>query len=61
MIKIPGGNMFMGARDLPDQALAKPPHEVSVSEFCIDKTEVTTKAYFRVCPSTATTSGRSSR
>jgi formylglycine-generating enzyme required for sulfatase activity len=46
MVKIPGGKMFMGARDLPEQALATPPHEVSVSEFCIDKTEVTTKAYF---------------
>ncbi len=46
MVKIPGGKMFMGARDLPDQALAKPPHEVQVPEFCIDKTEVTTKAYF---------------
>ena len=46
MIKIPGGNMFMGARDLPDGADAKPPHAVSVTSFCVDKTEVTTKAYF---------------
>ena len=35
--------MFMGARDLND--VAKPPHEVTISTFCLDKTEVTTKAY----------------
>ncbi|HEY4118678.1 MAG TPA: bifunctional serine/threonine-protein kinase/formylglycine-generating enzyme family protein [Byssovorax sp.] len=46
MVLIPGGNMFMGARDLPDGADAKPPHAVSVTSFCVDKTEVTTKAYF---------------
>ncbi len=40
---IAGGKMFMGARDL--NALAKPPHEVTVSSFCLDKTEVTTRAY----------------
>src|SRR5262249_30181699 len=43
MAAIPGGKMFMGARDLvPD---AKPPHEVTVSGFCLDKMEVTTRAY----------------
>jgi formylglycine-generating enzyme required for sulfatase activity/tRNA A-37 threonylcarbamoyl transferase component Bud32 len=43
MVAIAGGKMFMGARDLtPD---AKPPHEVTVSRFCIDRTEVTTRAY----------------
>ncbi len=43
MVKIPGGKMFMGARDLTDDA--KPPHEVTISSFCLDKTEVTTAAY----------------
>jgi eukaryotic-like serine/threonine-protein kinase len=43
MVAIPAGKMFMGARDLtPD---TKPPHEVTVSGFCLDKTEVTTRAY----------------
>src|SRR5262249_13220291 len=42
-ILIPGGKMFMGARDLTDAA--KPPHEVTLSRFCLDKTEVTVKAY----------------
>jgi formylglycine-generating enzyme required for sulfatase activity len=40
---IPGGPMFMGARDL--NADSKPPHEVTVSGFCLDRTEVTTRAY----------------
>jgi eukaryotic-like serine/threonine-protein kinase len=43
MIRIGGGKMFMGARDLNDAA--KPPHEVTVSTFCLDRTEVTTDAY----------------
>jgi eukaryotic-like serine/threonine-protein kinase len=43
MVSIAGGKMFMGARDLtPD---AKPPHMVTLSRFCIDRTEVTTRAY----------------
>jgi formylglycine-generating enzyme required for sulfatase activity/tRNA A-37 threonylcarbamoyl transferase component Bud32 len=43
MITIPMGKMFMGARDLtPD---TRPPHEVTVSRFCMDRTEVTTSAY----------------
>jgi eukaryotic-like serine/threonine-protein kinase len=46
MVAIPGGKMFMGARDLA--ADAKPPHEVTVSGFCLDRTEVTTRAYL-VC------------
>jgi formylglycine-generating enzyme required for sulfatase activity/serine/threonine protein kinase len=40
---IKGGKMFMGARDLLDDA--GPPHTVEVSGFCLDKTEVTTEAY----------------
>jgi formylglycine-generating enzyme required for sulfatase activity len=43
MVAIAGGKMFMGARDLtPD---AKPPHMVTLSRFCVDRTEVTTSAY----------------
>jgi eukaryotic-like serine/threonine-protein kinase len=42
-ILIKGGKMFMGSSDLNDPE--KPPHEVTVSTFCIDRTEVTTKAY----------------
>jgi eukaryotic-like serine/threonine-protein kinase len=43
---IKGGKMFMGARDLSEDA--KPPHGVTVSSFCIDKKEVTTAEY-RAC------------
>lgn len=43
MVLIPMGKMFMGARDLT--ADSKPPHEVTVATFCLDKTEVTTSAY----------------
>jgi formylglycine-generating enzyme required for sulfatase activity/serine/threonine protein kinase len=49
MILVQGGKMFMGARDLT--ADAKPPHEVVVSTFCLDRTEVTTAAYL-ACVST---------
>jgi formylglycine-generating enzyme required for sulfatase activity/tRNA A-37 threonylcarbamoyl transferase component Bud32 len=43
MVAVADGKMFMGARDLtPD---AKPPHEVTLSRFCLDRTEVTTRAY----------------
>ena len=46
MVSIPMGKMFMGARDLtPD---TKPPHEVTLSRFCMDRTEVTARAYL-VC------------
>jgi eukaryotic-like serine/threonine-protein kinase len=43
MALIPSGKMFMGARDLA--ADARPPHEVTVTGFCLDRTEVTTRAY----------------
>jgi formylglycine-generating enzyme required for sulfatase activity/tRNA A-37 threonylcarbamoyl transferase component Bud32 len=49
MILIQGGKMFMGARDLT--ADARPPHEVVVTTFCLDRTEVTTAAYL-ACVST---------
>jgi formylglycine-generating enzyme required for sulfatase activity len=43
MVVVSGGKMFMGARDLTPET--KPPHEVSISTFCLDVTEVTTAAY----------------
>jgi formylglycine-generating enzyme required for sulfatase activity/serine/threonine protein kinase len=43
MLPIPAGKMFMGARDLSPNT--KPPHEVTLSAFCLDKTEVTARAY----------------
>ena len=39
---IRGGNMFMGEKGLPN---AEPAHRVSVSSFCLDRTEVTAGAY----------------
>jgi formylglycine-generating enzyme required for sulfatase activity len=43
MLLISGGKVFLGARDLTDDA--KPPHEVSIATYCLDKTEVTGGAY----------------
>jgi formylglycine-generating enzyme required for sulfatase activity/tRNA A-37 threonylcarbamoyl transferase component Bud32 len=45
MAFIAGGAMFMGDRELPEPAHAQPTHKVSLSSFCLDKTEVTTGAY----------------
>jgi formylglycine-generating enzyme required for sulfatase activity/tRNA A-37 threonylcarbamoyl transferase component Bud32 len=45
MLFRPGGDTFVGDRDLPPTALAVPTHNVTLSAFCLDKTEVTTKAY----------------
>lgn len=42
-VPIPGGTFWMG-----DQELAKPVHKVTLSLFCMDKTEVTVAA-FRAC------------
>jgi len=42
-VPIPGGTFWMG-----DQDLAKPVHKVTLSPFCMDKTEVTVAA-FRAC------------
>lgn len=39
--------MFMGARDLIAAADAKPPHRVILSDYCLDKTEVTAADYQR--------------
>jgi formylglycine-generating enzyme required for sulfatase activity len=43
MVLVPGSSFFMGARDLMKDA--QPPHEVTLSAFCLDRTEVTTRAY----------------
>jgi formylglycine-generating enzyme required for sulfatase activity len=42
-VRIPGGTFWMG-----DQDIAKPVHKVTLSPFCMDKTEVTVAA-FRAC------------
>ncbi|HJX63830.1 MAG TPA: formylglycine-generating enzyme family protein [Polyangia bacterium] len=42
-VPIPGGTFWMG-----DQEIAKPVHKVTLSPFCMDKTEVTVAA-FRAC------------
>jgi serine/threonine-protein kinase len=44
MIKIPGGHFFMGSDD--DLPMEKPAHEVTLSPYCIDQTEVTTGSYY---------------
>ena len=48
MVLIPGGTFMMGARPedafLADEA---PPHRVTLSPYCIDRTEVTAEAYAR--------------
>ncbi len=43
MAFIPGGTMYMGSRELGPSA--QPTHEVTLTHFCLDKTEVTTSAY----------------
>jgi formylglycine-generating enzyme required for sulfatase activity len=47
MIKIPGGKFFMGSDDKKDLADERPAHQVTLSPYCIDKTEVTVAAYKR--------------
>ncbi|MGI8638865.1 MAG: SUMF1/EgtB/PvdO family nonheme iron enzyme [Pyrinomonadaceae bacterium] len=44
MVKIPGGKFKMGRNDGSD--FEKPEHEVDVSDFWMDKTEVTTEEYY---------------
>ncbi len=46
MVRIPAGRFFMGADD-DEEGLknAKPSHNVTLSSFCIDRTEVTVAAY----------------
>jgi eukaryotic-like serine/threonine-protein kinase len=45
MVHIDGGQFFMGSDDdLPQE---KPAHNVTLSPYCIDRTEVTTEAYVK--------------
>jgi len=48
MIRIEGGEFFMGSSDPRALDNEKPAHSVTLSPYCIDKTEVTVDAY-RVC------------
>jgi eukaryotic-like serine/threonine-protein kinase len=50
MIFHAGGAMILGAKDGSDDA--KPPHKVTLSPFCIDKTEVTARDYMACVEST---------
>jgi formylglycine-generating enzyme required for sulfatase activity/serine/threonine protein kinase len=43
MLLVKGGNMVMGAKDASEDA--KVTHKVTVTSFCLDRTEVTTSAY----------------
>jgi eukaryotic-like serine/threonine-protein kinase len=45
MVLIAGASVVLGARDLEPDALSKPTHEVTLSTFCLDRTEVTAKDY----------------
>lgn len=42
---VPGASVVLGARELEAEALAKPTHEVTLSSFCLDRTEVTAGDY----------------
>jgi formylglycine-generating enzyme required for sulfatase activity len=45
MALVDGGKFMMGADDLDASPSEKPPHEVTLSPFCIDRKEVTVGAY----------------
>ncbi|MFO0739890.1 MAG: bifunctional serine/threonine-protein kinase/formylglycine-generating enzyme family protein [Labilithrix sp.] len=47
MIKIPGGKYFMGSDDKREDTLPieRPAHQVTLSSYCMDTTEVTVEAY----------------
>ncbi len=45
MIKIDGGEFFMGSSDPHALDNEKPPHSVKLTPYCIDRTEVTVAAY----------------
>ncbi len=45
MVLIPGASAVLGSRELAKEANSKPTHEVTLSSFCLDRTEVTTRAY----------------
>ena len=45
MTKIPGGKFFMGSDDKTDLDDERPAHQVTLSPYCIDTTEVTVAKY----------------
>lgn len=45
MVTISGGKFFMGSDDKKDEEAERPAHQVTLSPFCIDTTEVTVNAY----------------
>ncbi len=45
MVSIPGGKFFMGSDDPSDEESERPAHQVSLSPYCIDTTEVTVNQY----------------
>jgi eukaryotic-like serine/threonine-protein kinase len=47
MVYIAGGSFFMGSNEASDLPQEKPAHQVKLSPFCIDITEVTTAAYVK--------------
>jgi eukaryotic-like serine/threonine-protein kinase len=47
MVSVPGGSYFMGSDEPSDLPQEKPSHQVKLSPFCIDVTEVTTEAYVK--------------
>jgi eukaryotic-like serine/threonine-protein kinase len=45
MSKIPGGKFFMGSDDRKDEENERPAHQVTLSTYCMDTTEVTVAKY----------------
>jgi formylglycine-generating enzyme required for sulfatase activity/serine/threonine protein kinase len=45
MTKIPGGKFFMGSDDRKDEEHERPAHQVTLSPYCMDTTEVTVSQY----------------
>jgi formylglycine-generating enzyme required for sulfatase activity/serine/threonine protein kinase len=45
MVQIPGGKFFMGSDDKDDAKDERPAHQVTLSPYCIDVTEVTVAQY----------------
>ncbi len=45
MTKIPGGKFFMGSDDRKDEEHERPAHQVTLSPYCMDTTEVTVAEY----------------
>ncbi len=48
MITIAGGKFFMGSDDKKDEEAERPAHQVTLSPYCIDTTEVTV-AQYKLC------------